>query len=47
VIDSDFLVLAPWALFIAGVCLLVVLGVTRNHGGGRRSGRRRSRFRRR
>ena len=45
--DSDLLVLAPWALFIAGVVLLVVLGLTRNHGGGGRSGRRRSRSRRR
>jgi hypothetical protein len=44
---SDLLVLAPWALFIAGVGLLVLLAVTRNHGGDRRSGHRRSRSRRR
>jgi hypothetical protein len=43
--DSDLLVLAPWAVFIAGVGLLVLLAVTRNHGGGGRGGRRRSRFR--
>jgi hypothetical protein len=45
--DSDLLVLAPWAVFIAGVVLLVLLAFTRNHGGDRRSGRRRSRSRRR
>jgi hypothetical protein len=45
--DSDLLVLAPWAVFIAGVGLLVLLAVTRNHGGGSRGGRRRSRSRRR
>jgi hypothetical protein len=44
--DSDLLVLAPWAVFIAGVGLLVLLAVTRNHGGGGRGGRRRSRSRR-
>jgi hypothetical protein len=44
--DSDLLVLAPWALFIAGVGLLVLLAVTRNHG-DRRGGRRRTRSRRR
>jgi hypothetical protein len=44
---SDLLVLAPWAVFIAGVGLLVLLAVSRNHGGDRRSGRRRSRSRRR
>lgn len=44
--DSDLLVLAPWAVFIAGVALLVLLAVTRNHGGDRRNGRRRSRSRR-
>ena len=46
VIDSDLLVLAPWAVFIAGVVLLVVLTVTRHHGGGGRGERRRSRSRR-
>jgi ABC-type antimicrobial peptide transport system permease subunit len=45
--DSDLLVLAPWAVFIAGVALLVLLAVTRSHGGERRNGRRRSRSRRR
>ena len=44
--DSDLLVLAPWAVFIAGVAVLIVLTVTRNHGAGHR-GRRRGRFRRR
>ncbi len=43
--DSDLLVLAPWVVFIAGVSLLVLLAVTRNHGGDRRSGGRRSRSR--
>lgn len=45
--DSDLLVLAPWVVFIAGVGLLVLLAVTRNHGGDRRNARRRSRSRRR
>jgi hypothetical protein len=45
--DSDLLVLAPWAVFIVGVTLLVVRTVTRGHGGGRRDGHRRGRFRRR
>jgi hypothetical protein len=45
--DSDLLVLAPWAVFIAGVGLLVLLAFTRSHGGDRRGGRRRSRSRRR
>jgi hypothetical protein len=45
--DSDLLILAPWALFIAGVAILVLLAATRNHGGGRRNGRRGSRSRRR
>jgi hypothetical protein len=46
--DSDLLVLAPWAIFIAGVALLVVRTVTRGHGDDdRRGGHRRGRFRRR
>jgi hypothetical protein len=45
--DSDLLIVAPWAVFIVGVGLLVLLAVTGNHGGDRRSGRRRSRSRRR
>jgi ABC-type antimicrobial peptide transport system permease subunit len=45
--DSNLLVLAPWAVFIAGVALLVLLAVTRNHGGARRGGRRRGSWRRR
>jgi hypothetical protein len=45
--DSDLLIVAPWALFIAGVAVLILLAVTRNHGGGRRNGRRGSRTRRR
>jgi hypothetical protein len=44
---SDLLVVAPWALFIAGVSLLILLAVTRHHSGDRRSGHRRSRSRRR
>jgi hypothetical protein len=45
--DSDLLVLAPWAVFIVGVALLVVRTVTRGHGDDRRDGHRRGRFRRR
>jgi hypothetical protein len=45
--DSDLLVLAPWAVFIAGVALLVLLAVTRGHSGDRRGGRRRGSWRRR
>jgi hypothetical protein len=37
--DSDLLVLVPWAVFIAGVALLVLLAVARGHGGDRRNGR--------
>jgi hypothetical protein len=44
--DSDLLVLVPWAVFIAGVAVLIGLTVTRNHGSPH-SGRRRGRFRRR
>jgi Na+-transporting NADH:ubiquinone oxidoreductase subunit NqrD len=45
--DSDLLVLAPWAIFVVGVALLVVRTVTRNHDNDRRGERRRGRFRRR
>ena len=44
--DSDLLVLVPWAVFITGVAVLIVLTVTRNRGAASR-GRRRGRFRRR
>ena len=45
--DSDLLVLAPWAVFTAGVAVLIVLTLTRGHGGPGHGGRRRGRFRRR
>jgi len=44
--DSDLLVLAPWAVFIAGLAVLIMATVTRSHGSGHH-GRRRGRFRRR
>jgi ABC-type antimicrobial peptide transport system permease subunit len=44
--DSDLLVLAPWAVFMVGLAMLIMLTVARSHGAGHR-GRRRGRFRRR